>query len=153
MSSVHLHLMTTHLPVVGTLFSWALLLLAAIKKSQELAKTAFAFFVLTGLLAVPAFFSGEPASDALKGVQGVSREAIEQHQELAQVAFICLSALALASLAALIWYRRGRVLPRWTIITLLLVTLPVGGLLGWTANLGGRVRHGEIRPALVDPIR
>jgi hypothetical protein len=44
-------------------------------------------------------------------------------------------------------FRGERVVPPWFAATALIGSLVVAGLLGWTANLGGQVRHSEIRPS------
>lgn len=48
------------------------------------------------------------------------------------------------SLLGLLWVR-GRPLPRALTVTVLPIALLVAGLMGYTANLGGQVRHTEIR--------
>jgi asparagine N-glycosylation enzyme membrane subunit Stt3 len=60
MNWAHIHLSLNHLPVVGTFFGVLLLLLALLRKSEELKRVSLGVFVLTALLALPVYFTGEP---------------------------------------------------------------------------------------------
>jgi len=53
--------------------------------------------------------------------------------------------LGVAALGGLILFRRGRALPVWFSVSLLVAALIVSGLMAWVANLGGQIRHSEIR--------
>jgi hypothetical protein len=143
MSPVHLHLLLNHVPVVGMLF--VVLILAVAFWRRDSAGGRLALVVLVGLAAVTAvvFLSGEPAEDAVEKLAGVSEAAIHPHEEAAKASLIAVGvAGGLALLALLAFWRRP--LPRWTIGGALAVTLIVAVLFGWTANLGGRIRHSEI---------
>ena len=56
--------------------------------------------------------------------------------------------LGAISLVALLWVRR-RPLPRALTVTVLPIVLLVSGLMAYTANLGGQIRHTEIRGGAV----
>lgn len=78
---------------------------------------------------------------------GVSTEAIEAHEEVAPIA---AAATALAGLLALVVLLKGRPggAPPWTMRATLVVALAAAVLLAWTAYLGGRINHPELR----DPV-
>jgi len=61
MNWAHIHLSLNHLPVVGIIFGVLLLLLALLRKSEELKRVSLGVFVLTALIALPVYFTGEPA--------------------------------------------------------------------------------------------
>lgn len=151
MNATHLHLMLNHIPVLGTAFGLGLLVFALFRKSEELKKAAFGVFVIVALLAVPVYLTGEPAEDVAKPLPGVSKPLIEQHEEAAAVAFTGVVVLGVGALAGLIVFRRGKVVPAWFGSVMLVASLFVSGLMAWTANRGGQIRHTEIRsnpPAL-----
>jgi len=144
MSPVHFHLMLNHLPVVGTIFAALLLGYALIAHSDPVKKIAFGAFVLIALLAVPAYLTGEPAEEIAEGLPGVTETAIEQHEEAAQVAFasiLVVGALATTGLAIF----RTKAVPRAFAVSVLALSVVAMAALAWTANLGGKVRHTEIR--------
>ncbi len=145
MNATHLHLILNHLPVLGTAFGLGLLLFGLWRRSSELKKTALGIFVLVALAAVPVYLTGEPAEDGVESLPGVSKPGIEQHEKAAGVALTVAVVLGVGSLGGLIYFRRGRLLPAWFSISLLVPALTASGLFLWTANLGGQIRHSEIR--------
>ena len=145
MNATHLHLILNHLPVLGTAFGLGLLLFGLWRRSSELKKTALGVFVIVALAAVPVYLTGEPAEDGVESLPGVSKPVIEQHEKAAGVALTGVVVLGVAALGGLICFRRGRLLPAWFSVSLLATSMIVSGLMAWTANLGGQVRHTEIR--------
>lgn len=144
MNSAHLHLMLNHFPVVGLVFALALLGWGALRKNPSLAKGGFAALVVVAILAVPAFLTGEPAEKIAESLPGVSRPIIEQHEDVAKAAFIVTLVAGVAALVG-IWLTRGKAVASWYASLVLLVGLVAAGLMAWAANLGGKVRHTEIR--------
>jgi nucleoside permease NupC len=143
MSLVHLHLLLNHVPVVGLLFVVLLLVLALSRRSSELGKTALGALAGLALVAAIVFLTGEPAEEAVEKVAGVSDAMIHSHEEAAETALVAIALTGGLALVALQWFRR-RSLPRWIMTTALFVTLATGGIMAWTANLGGQIRHTEI---------
>lgn len=148
MSAVHIHLLLNHLPVIGGLFATALLALALVRRKDELMKAALGFFVVLGVISVVVFLTGEPAEELVEGLPGVSEAIMERHEELALLATVAMAGLGALSLAALMAFRR-RLLPRWVGAASFVLALGVGGVMGYTANLGGQIRHTEIRAGAV----
>ena len=147
MNTTHVHLLLNHIPVLGTAFGLLILLIGVWRKSDELKKAALILFTLVTLATVPAYLSGNPAEDSVKGLPGVSKPIIEKHEDAAAVAFTAIVVLGVFGLTGLIRYRRDRAIPLWFTSSTLVASLVVCGLMAWTANLGGQVRHAEIRPA------
>jgi len=58
-----------------------------------------------------------------------------------------MGALGVVSLAGLLFFRRSRTIPLWFSGFALVLSLAATGAMGWTANLGGQIRHSEIRDA------
>ena len=94
-----------------------------------------------GIAAMPVFFSGEGAEEAVENLPGISDAVIEKHEEVAKLAMISIAAAGLLALAALIMVRWSRILK----IFVLMVAIISGGLMVQTAHLGGQIRHTEIR--------
>ena len=145
MNTTHLHLLLNHIPVLGSAFAFALLLFGFWRRSDELKKTALGVFIIVALLAVPAYLTGEPVEHVVTPLPGVSKPIIEQHEQAAAVAFAGVLAVGVVALAGLVLFRRGKALPTWFASMMLGVSLIASGLMAWTANLGGQVRHTEIR--------
>jgi len=146
MNAAHLHLLTTHAPVMGTFFGLCLLLFALLQNSEELKRVALLVFVVAALLALPAYLSGESASDLLRKLMpGMTRDESDQHAEIAALALAGSLGLGVVSLVGLIRFRIDRKLAAGFLALVLLLAVMDCALLGWTANLGGKIRHLEIR--------
>jgi hypothetical protein len=144
MNPVHLHLMLTHVPVLGTVFALLLLGVGLLRHSDEIKKLAFCAFAIFAAFAIPVFLTGEPAEKAVEHLSGVSEAVIETHEEAATIAFGVILSLGSIALGGLAFIRR-RPVPQWFGLFVLTLAIATSGLLGWTANLGGKVRHTEIR--------
>ena len=144
-SGVHLHLLVNHAPVFGTLFGFALVAASFLFAPDVLRRTAFVVLIATGIAAAAADLTGEPAEDAIRGFPGVQRALIHDHEEMGEKAFILSVALGVLSLGALVRWRRAAV-PRGVAVGALLASAFVGGAMSYTALLGGRIRHTEVRP-------
>lgn len=151
MSATHLHLLLNHVPVLGTVLGLGLLAFGLWRRSDELIKAVLGVFVIVALTAVPVYLTGEPAEHGVKSLPGVSKPLMEQHEQAAAAAFTGVLTLGVIALAGLIWLRRGRLAPGWFGSAMLGVALIVCGLMAWTANLGGQIRHTEIRPGASAP--
>ena len=151
MSTVHLHLLLNHVPVIGTIVGLFLLAWAVFRRDQGLARVTLGLFAILAVVALAAFLTGEPAEEAVEGLAGVTEEAIERHEEAALLATIALGLLGAASLGALVWFRH-RALPRRVMAMLLALALVPAGAMAWTANLGGQIRHSELRAGAPAPV-
>ena len=144
MNLAHVHLLLNHLPPLGVLFGFLLLAAAVARKSGELVRASLVTFVLVALLAVPAYFTGEPAEKVVEEMPGVTESVIGPHEESAEASLIAALVLGVLSCAGLLIYR-GREIPRGFTLATLVLALVVTAMMAWTANLGGRIRHTEIR--------
>lgn len=144
MSSAHLHLIINHIPVLGVFFGAAILAFGLWRSQDEIVRVALGLFVASGLGAVGAYFSGEGAEEIVEELPGMSYAIIEAHEEVALIAFIVTAVLGVASLGVLLWRRRTDI-PRLASMTLLIAALGVFGVLAYTANTGGQIRHTELR--------
>jgi hypothetical protein len=145
MNLTHIHLLLNHVPVLGTVIGLGLLLYGTWRKSPELKRAAAGLLVVVALLAVPVYLTGEPAEHDVESLPGVSKHLIEEHEEAASVAFTGVLILGVLALTGLFLSRGGREVPAGFGTTLLAASLIVSGLMAWTANRGGQIRHTEIR--------
>lgn len=139
------HLLTTHLPVLGILFASILMLYGLIRKSNELKRAALIGYVLTALTGIPAYLSGEEAEDMIEGLPGVTEQYIEEHEDFAKLSFIGVEIIGVISLAGLYASRKNANMIDAFSKGVILPSLVVVGMMAWTAHLGGLIRHTEIR--------
>jgi len=136
-----------HLPVVGTICGLGLLIFALRRRSNDLKRAALGVLVISALTAIPTYLTGEPAEGPIKELIGNSKQFIEPHEEVAGIALGGILVLGAIALVGLVWFRGERLVPSWFAAAASIGSLVVAGLLGWTANLGGQIRHSEIRPS------
>ena len=144
MSGPFVHLTLNHVPIIGVFFALALLALAWVRRSEELADTGFVALVVLALVAIGVYFSGEAAEEAIEHLAGVSETRIEAHEEAALVAFIGMETLGAGALAAFLGRRRVGTIRGW-VGGVAVLTAIVAGLFVWTAHRGGLIRHPELR--------
>jgi uncharacterized membrane protein len=145
MSITHLHLLLNHFPVIGTLIVIVLFAAAVMRNSSELTKTSLALLVGLAVLAVVVYLTGEPAEEAVEKLPGYSHAITERHEEFALAATIALGSVGIIA-AGLLVGLRNKLMPRWVTFAGLAMSLAAGGMMGYTAMLGGQVRHTELRP-------
>jgi len=145
MDPAHAHLILNHIPVVGLGAAILLLLYAMARKNDEMKKAALAGFVFLALVAIAVYLTGKAAEDRVEHLPGVTEAFIEQHEEAATSSLIAIELLGALSLAGLILTRGSKAVPKWLAAISLVASLAVAGVITWTANLGGQIRHTEIR--------
>jgi prepilin signal peptidase PulO-like enzyme (type II secretory pathway) len=136
-------LLLNHVPVVGALFALVLFGSALILREKVSPKFALGFTAALALVAVAVYFTGEPAEDAVEKLAGVTERSIKVHEEAAELGTIAFAVLGGLSILALIAFRTKNI-PRWVTVAGLVGVTGVSGLMAWTANLGGQIRHTEI---------
>jgi uncharacterized membrane protein len=145
MNWAHAHLILNHVPVLGTLFGLALLAWAMMRRDNAVHRAALGALVAVALLALPAYFTGEPAEELAERTAGVAKSAIESHEAAAVIALVGVEVLGLLALAGLYRARRGATPSVALGRAVLVAAVITGGLMAWTANLGGQIQHAEIR--------
>jgi uncharacterized membrane protein len=145
MNQAHVHLILNHIPVIGMVIGFLLLAVAMAKRSTELKKVSLKIFVIMALIAIPTYMTGEPAEEIVEHLPGVSGSIIEQHEDAALIATVAIVVLGAFALGGLFLFRRSHTIPSWFTATVLILSIVVASMMGWTANLGGQIRHTETR--------
>jgi uncharacterized membrane protein len=145
MNWAHVHLMINHFPVIGVLGAVLLLLYALVRKSDEVRMVSFGVFVLIALITIAVFFTGQGAVDVVKNLQGVTEAFVGRHEEMAAIALVLTEVLGVLALAGLYLLRRSGSIPKWLVLAVIVASLVTAAVVGLTANLGGQIRHTEIR--------
>lgn len=145
MSGVHLHLLVNHVPILGAIFALTLLFGSLLYAREILQRVALVVLMVVGVAAVTAKLTGDPAEDAVRGMPGVTRAAIHEHEEVADNAFIAAIAVGLLAAGALVRWRNSP-LPQGATVTAFAGAVVVSGLMVYTGLLGGQIRHTEVRP-------
>lgn len=144
MNWAHIHLVLTHIPVIGIGAIIVVFAAGRLRRSQEIERLSLQMFVALALLSVAVYLTGSPANHQMQQVPGVSRENIHRHSQAADFAFWSMEALGALSLASMVKFRRTVPIPNRILTATLVLALIVFALMLWTAGLGGKIRHPEI---------
>lgn len=145
MNPTHVHLLLTHFPIIGTLLGTGILAYGVFSNNDTAKKIAFATFILMGILTIPVFMTGEPAEETVENLAGVSENIIEEHEELAEKAIWLMGLLGIFSLFNFIALARKTAVVKTITFATLVVSLATFGVFAKVGNLGGQIRHTEIR--------
>lgn len=144
MNWAHVHLTLNHIPVLGVFFGLLLFVIAILRRDEFLKKISLGNFFIIALLGLAVYLTGEPAEHLVEKIAGVSEAVIDRHEDAALISTIGLGILGLISLIGLGLARNSNRIPRFFVTAPLFGALIVSGLMAWTANLGGQIRHTEI---------
>ena len=144
MSNVYLHLLISHIPVIGILFAVIMLITANALKTSELKRVALAAVILIAIAALPVYYSGEGAEESVERMPWASEQLVERHEEWAFAALVSAGVSGIFAMIVLMMMR-SKSIPAWSLWGILVLTIITSGLFARTANTGGQIRHTEIR--------
>ena len=144
MNWAHIHLAVNHVPVILVPAALALLAWGAIRASHELIRVGLASLVLVAAMGAAVYFTGEPAEGVIEDIEGISKPAIEEHEEAAAYAVVATGLAGVLAIASLLLARGGQAVPRMLLAATFVVTLVASAALARTAYLGGFIHHAEI---------
>jgi hypothetical protein len=145
MDLTHIHLLLNHFPTIGMIIGGGLFVVALIMKSNDLKLASLVVMLGIALLSIPTYMSGNGAEDAIKALPGVTRPMMEAHEGAALVAIAFMEVLGAFAWLGLWQFRRLTFIPNWNLTVILLLIVATFGLMTRASNIGGEIRHAEIR--------
>ncbi len=142
---VHLHFLLNHFPTVGLLVGLGLFVVGLFGRSSDLKRGSLATFVVIALIGLPTYVSGNIAGFAIEKQPGVSKTMIETHEGMALVSLAVMMLLGAVAWLGLWQHRRFARIPSATLGLVLVLGLVTFGLMAKTAELGGEIKHPEIK--------
>src|SRR5437016_5140473 len=143
----HLHLLLNHFPTVGFGVGLGLFMVALAAKSDTLKQAGLGIFFLIALLTIVVYLSGNAADLAIGKLPGVSESLISVHEDAALLAYVFMELTGFAAFLGLWQLRRTAPTASWNLPAVALLAVVTFALMARAANLGGEIRHSEIRPA------
>jgi len=150
-NQAHLHLIVNHVPVLGSLFAAVLLGAGVLKHNLDLTKAGLIAVLVAGLVCLPAELTGEGAAAIAQSLPRVSRALISNHAKAAELGFWVLECAAALALFALLLLKNASSKARLLSLIALVAAVLGFGLLARAGNLGGQIRHTEIREGFGTP--
>jgi len=145
MDLAHLHLLLNHFPTIGIVIGLGLLLLSMVRRNDHLRHASFEVFFLIALITLPAYLTGVAAQQAIQGRPDVSDPLIVTHHDAAIQGFLLMQLTGFAAWLGLWQFRRHARPAAWTSTAVLVLAVVTAGLMARAANIGGEIRHPEIR--------
>jgi uncharacterized membrane protein len=143
--ATHLHLILTHFPIIGTIIGIFILAYGIYSKNESITKVALVTFIMMSILTIPVFLTGEEAAETVENIAGVSENIIEEHEELAEKAIWLMGFLGVMSLVSLYAIFKKLSFTKTITLVTFIVSIVTFGLFAQVGNLGGQIRHSEIR--------
>jgi hypothetical protein len=145
MNAPHFHLLLNHIPVIGITFGVILFIISYLFRTLSLERAGLVLFILAAAMAVPSYFTGEGAEDAVENIAGLDSSMIEQHESWAGT-YIWFD-VVLGVLSCFVFWLSWRKWPyiQYAYVSLLFIAISCVGISLPVANSGGEIRHTEIR--------
>jgi uncharacterized membrane protein len=144
MNPTHIHLLISHLPIFGVIIGVFVLGFGMLQGSNPTKKAAYLVFIVSGIGAAIAYFTGEGAEETVENITGISENIIGQHEKAALYTLISLIILGITSIASLFVTQKKVSLAKYTSMITLFIALISTTLVARTGYLGGQIRHTEI---------
>lgn len=145
MNDAQLHVLVNHVSLFALAFGVCVLIGSMVRKSGDLRMAASAMFVIGGIFAWLADYSGHGAAHIIKDLDPSAQSFIHEHAEAAEWALRSGVLIAVLAIALEIIVRKK---PQWTkAMTWVLLVFAIHGctVFARVAYLGGHVRHSELR--------
>lgn len=151
MNQTHIHLLITHLPIIGAALGAFVLIHGIWRKSNSTLIAAYNILIISAVGAGIAYATGEAAEETVEHLQGISKNVIEEHAESALTSLIGLIVVGTIALIGLFVTLKSTSLIRPVALMTLTAALVGFGLIARTGFLGGQIRHTEIGNHAVSP--
>ena len=155
LSATHIHLLLNHFPTIGFIMGLTLYVAGLYAKSDHVKQAALVVFVGIALITIPTYCTGNAAAERLCipardnpnvcADTGLSRTLIETHEGAAYLSLAFMIVTGGFAWLGLWQYRRIFRIARWNSVVILVMSVVTLGLVSRAANLGGEIRHPEIR--------
>jgi uncharacterized membrane protein len=145
MDSTYFHLVLAHFPVIGTLFGVVLLAFGIYSKNDLFKKAGLITFIATAVIGIPAFLTGDGASETLKQLKIIPDNIIDSHEELGEKAIWVIEVLGMLSMVALFLDIRKNKYFRNVCLLILIFSVLTFVLMIFVGFSGGQIRLTELK--------
>ena len=143
MTQAEIHLLTNHLPLILPIIGALILVISIFINSEASKRIGYLIVFLGGLLALPAFLSGEGAEHIVEEL-GRSHKLIHEHEETAEIYTYLSYVVGLTALLGLYMSWKKKSLEKIILPTVLVGTIVLSYLSYETGNSGGKIGHPEL---------
>ncbi len=167
MDGLQLHLLTNHLPIIGTMAALLVVILGMLRKNDGAITAGLIIYVVMAVAVVPAYLSGEEAEERIEEIAGVgltvqmvavpmdmsyvSHDVIHEHEEMAELSLWLTSLSGLLAIGALFTRsKQSPLAPKFAIAFVVLAVIAFGQA-ARTGHEGGKIRRPDLGTAVASP--
>jgi len=144
MNIAYYHIILCHVPLIGMAFAMLLNIWALLKKSTDIKYASLSLYVLSAIISIPVYFTGDGAEQIVKTIPGITETLIEPHEKMALYFFIGLAIIGVISIIGLIIEKKYKILFHKIIFVVIILAFLSSFFAVKTALSGGKIRHNEI---------
>lgn len=141
----HVHFLINHFPIIGNLLAIGILVAGFYLKNNTVKNVALALFFVTGLSAIPSYFTGEAAFTATQSLDWFEKELVETHGKAGFWAMIWSNIVGLIAAGALYASAKDKPFYPKLTIAVLVLSFVVAATMYRAGDTGGEIRHLELR--------
>jgi len=146
MDTTHLHLLLNHVPTIGFVVALAFYIVSFFGKSDHVKQASLALMVGVAFITIPTYVTGNAAWNAIQTMDDMKVSAAETHEGAAFLAMIAIQITGALAFLGLWSLRRTGSLSHASSAVIFIFASISFVLVAGAANLGGEIRHTEIRP-------
>jgi uncharacterized membrane protein len=148
MDTTHLHLLLNHVPTIGFIVALSFYVVSFIGRSDHVRQAGLALMVGIAFISIPTYVTGNGAWAALQAMemQDMTQSAVETHEGAAFLALVAIQITGALAFLGLWSIRRTGSLSNAANLVIFVCAVISFVLVAGAANLGGEIRHSEIRP-------
>jgi len=146
MDTTHLHLLLNHIPTIGFVVALGFYIISLIGGSDHLKQASLVLMVGIAFLTIPTYVTGNAAWDHIQSMDEMHKTAAETHEGAAFLALVFIEITGALAFLGLWSMRRIGTLSTASSSVILVFAFLSLILVAGAANLGGEIRHTEIRP-------
>ncbi len=151
MDGLQLHLLTNHLPIIGTMAALLVVLLGMIRKNDGAITAGLIIYVIMAVAVVPAYLSGEEAEERVENIAGVNESVIHEHEEMAELSLWLTSVSGLLALGALYTRSKQSSLAPKAALAFVVLAIIAFGQAARTGHEGGKIRRPDLGTTVASP--
>ena len=145
MNEAHVHLVVNHLPIVGVLIGFLVLIAGYSIKNRQIKNTSLGIFLFSAVASAAAFYSGEGAADVVEHLSGKSETLMHAHEEYAELFFAMTLILGGASVLTAFFEYMKFPFASYGFLVVLLLSVTTIVISNYVGTSGGEITHLEIR--------
>jgi hypothetical protein len=144
MDALQLHLLTNHVPIVGTFAALLVVIVGMIRRSDAAISAGLIVYAAMALVAIPAYLSGEEAEERVEHIAGINEGAIHEHEEMAELSLWFTVISGVLALGAVIAHARNMKISSKIALAFVIMAMVAFAQAARTGHEGGMIRRPDL---------